>query len=285
MFVLHPLKRPKRAWIPTNNGSQLVVFIAMLVLLLLCSKVLMAISRSVVVLDNSKTSSSSLSVLPLTQPISAYDDVLKSTFPNKKEKLRLICTLLRDEAKYLAHWVDFHLNLAGFNKIIIYDDHSSDSIQEVLAKYPRDRVKRIPVDWTYRIGDTSGPNVHYQFSLQLDVYRRCYEENWTNAEAIITIDVDEYFFPARSHWADQDPFASAMRFLLSQAILGPEVAAIQHVHCFRYGLNGHKTDPPLTENLFLAYPKRGPTIRYNEPRSPLSAAATRACLFCQYIFC
>jgi len=192
------------------------------------------------------------------------------------KKDRLICVLVKDEAKHLAYWLDFHLNVAGFTRVIIYNDHSTDDIAAVVARFAP-RVSVVDVDWPYRRGSHEGPHLHYQFTLQLDVYARCYQENWDRAEALVTIDVDEFFYPARSHWDAADPFAAAAAHVHSTAEQGPLVAAVMGVHCFRYGLNGHVVDPPA-DAVLESYPMRGETIgvRENDVK-PMTAAAQRAC--------
>ncbi len=48
-----------------------------------------------------------------------------------------ICAVFRDEAPYLAEWVEFH-RLVGVEHFFLYDDRSRDSGREVLAPYVRD---------------------------------------------------------------------------------------------------------------------------------------------------
>jgi hypothetical protein len=46
----------------------------------------------------------------------------------------VVCTVLRNEAKYIPEWVAFHL-LMGATKMVIYDDKSTDGIREAVAPF------------------------------------------------------------------------------------------------------------------------------------------------------
>ncbi len=48
-----------------------------------------------------------------------------------------ICAVFRDEAPYLAEWVEFH-RLVGVEHFFLYDDRSGDAGREVLAPYVND---------------------------------------------------------------------------------------------------------------------------------------------------
>jgi hypothetical protein len=46
----------------------------------------------------------------------------------------IICTVLRNEARYVPEWVAFHL-LMGATKVVIYDDNSTDSLRDAAAAF------------------------------------------------------------------------------------------------------------------------------------------------------
>jgi hypothetical protein len=50
-----------------------------------------------------------------------------------------ICAVFRDEAPYLAEWVEFH-RLVGVEHFLLYDDCSADSSRQVLTPYERERL-------------------------------------------------------------------------------------------------------------------------------------------------
>ena len=47
----------------------------------------------------------------------------------------LICAILKNEHKYLAEWIDYHLSL-GFDDIYLVEDYGSISHKEITDKYP-----------------------------------------------------------------------------------------------------------------------------------------------------
>jgi hypothetical protein len=50
----------------------------------------------------------------------------------------VVCTVLRNEARYIPEWVAFHI-LMGATKMVIYDDNSTDGLREAAAPFG-DRV-------------------------------------------------------------------------------------------------------------------------------------------------
>ena len=44
------------------------------------------------------------------------------------------CTIYRDDAAYLAEWIEFH-RLMGVERFFLYDNGSTDNHREVLAGY------------------------------------------------------------------------------------------------------------------------------------------------------
>lgn len=58
--------------------------------------------------------------------------------PSMNRDARLaVCAVFRDEAPYLAEWVEFH-RLVGIEQFFLYDDRSGDAGREVLAPYVSD---------------------------------------------------------------------------------------------------------------------------------------------------
>ena len=47
-----------------------------------------------------------------------------------------MATVVQDEARWLTEWIEYHLlDVVGFEHFYIYDDSSSDNIEETLAPY------------------------------------------------------------------------------------------------------------------------------------------------------
>ena len=47
-----------------------------------------------------------------------------------------VCAIYKNEARYLAEWLEFHL-LAGVEHFFLYNNDSTDDHREVLAPYLR----------------------------------------------------------------------------------------------------------------------------------------------------
>ena len=56
-----------------------------------------------------------------------------------------VCAIYKNEARYLAEWIEFHL-LAGVEHFFLYDNNSTDDHREVLAPYVRAGVVTV-TDW------------------------------------------------------------------------------------------------------------------------------------------
>ena len=59
---------------------------------------------------------------------------IKNFFSEVKMAYLVATAWVKNEAPYLAEWIEFHL-LQGFEKFYIYDDNSTDNTAEVLAPY------------------------------------------------------------------------------------------------------------------------------------------------------
>lgn len=64
------------------------------------------------------------------------------TIADKAEGKLAICLIVKNEARYLAEWIEYHL-LIGVDKIYIYDNNSDDDLLSVCAAY-RDVVQIYP---------------------------------------------------------------------------------------------------------------------------------------------
>lgn len=95
-----------------------------------------------------------------------------------------IVAIIKDEAPYLAEWLEFHLML-GVRHICLYDNGSTDETPDVLAPYQRDGLVTL-VPW-------------HNFSLGLNPQRLAYTHAMTNFcwndRWVAPIDVDEFLFP------------------------------------------------------------------------------------------
>jgi hypothetical protein len=91
-----------------------------------------------------------------------------------------ICAIVKDEAKYLEEWIEYHL-LQGVSHFTIYDNDSNDSTTDILESYAKlGIVTRIP--WEGR---------------QLEAYNRYISEHKLSSDWTAFIDVDEFLYSSQ----------------------------------------------------------------------------------------
>lgn len=100
------------------------------------------------------------------------------------EKYNLsICTIFRDDAKYLPEWIEFHLR-QGVEHFYLYDNLSNDNPKEILKPFS-DNITLI--DWPYE--SIGGQDF---FQIQCNSYLHCarnFSSKW-----IAFLDTDEFLF-------------------------------------------------------------------------------------------
>jgi hypothetical protein len=126
------------------------------------------------------------------------------------------CAIYKNEARYLAEWLEFHL-LTGVEHFFLYDNASTDDHRDVLAPYVRAGVVTV-TDWP-------------QFPPQVAAYNHCLEANRDGWRWIAFIDLDEFLF---------SPRMVPVPDVLSDYEHLPGVAALWIV----FGTSGYKTAPP-----------------------------------------
>ena len=106
------------------------------------------------------------------------------------------CIIIKNEVEYIKEWLDFHL-LVGFDKIIIYDNESSDNLKDQLEDY----IQTNKVTYIYWDNSFVEKN-HEYFSLINDEGKKnpqitayCHAlKTFTNFTWIAFIDSDEFLF-------------------------------------------------------------------------------------------
>jgi hypothetical protein len=105
----------------------------------------------------------------------------------------------------LLEWLTFHLKIAKFDHIYIYDNsgaHSETaSLEPVVNLFPSNRVTRIP--WRHRICNNNRP-MHRNIgerSSQYAAEASCRLRYGPETEWLISFDTDEYLIP-QSNWTD-----------------------------------------------------------------------------------
>ena len=105
----------------------------------------------------------------------------KRKFEQKKHYLAL-CSIFRNEAKYMKEWLNFHL-IVGYDHFYLYNNLSDDNYQKVLAPYIKKGLVTL-IDW---------PIEH----AQMQAYNDCISKFKNEANWIAFQDLDEFAIPLK----------------------------------------------------------------------------------------
>jgi hypothetical protein len=136
--------------------------------------------------------------------------------PDKFPTYLSVCAIVKNEAAYIAEWMEYHI-LAGVEKFYIYDNESTDDIKGALAPYIRDGVAE------YRFWPGSNQQ-SAAYNDALSRHRRT--DRW-----IAFIDLDEFLVPVSK---------PSIPAILREYEDLPAVC----VNWLFYGDNGHKKKTP-----------------------------------------
>lgn len=143
-----------------------------------------------------------------------------------------VCAIYRDEAPYLAEWVEFH-RLMGVERFFLYDNGSVDDHLEVLAPHLDDGVVTIR-SWQ-------------RYPGQNEAYEHCAAEHRDDARWVAFIDTDEFLFsPAGT------PLPEVLRDYEQHVAVA--------VNWAMFGSSGHERKPEglVTENFLWRVRDDGP---------------------------
>jgi hypothetical protein len=126
-----------------------------------------------------------------------------------------VCAIYRDEARFLAEWIELH-RLVGVERFFLYDNFSVDDHHEVLAPYVEQGIVTIH-EWHVPEG-------------QLQAYEDCLKRYRHDSRWIAFLDCDEFLF---------SPTGRPVSELLVEYESAPGVA----VNWAMFGTSGHRTEP------------------------------------------
>jgi hypothetical protein len=175
------------------------------------------------------------------------DDDGRRTRPRPPGHYLAACAIYRDEADYLAEWVEFH-RLVGFERFYLYDNLSTDHHLEVLDPYVKEGIVVLH-EWP-------------QYPGQFAAYDHCVANYGDECRWIGFFDVDEFLF---------SPTFRPVSELLSEYEQWPGVG----VNVPRFGTSGHRTKPDglVIEN----YVVRIQTLAERTVKSIVDPAAVDRC--------
>jgi hypothetical protein len=129
-----------------------------------------------------------------------------------------VCSIYRDDADYLAEWVEFH-RLVGVERFFLYNNFSTDDHLEVLAPYIEEGLVVVD-DWP----------VNFPEALTT-AFNDCLSRHREASRWIAFIDVDEFLF---------SPTGRPVSEVLKEYEEWPAVVA----NWAMYGTSGHIEKPP-----------------------------------------
>lgn len=90
-----------------------------------------------------------------------------------------LCTMVRNEAPYMREWIEFH-RLVGIEHFFVYDNLSTDDLEEVLQPYRHEGVATL-IPWPHRLA-------------QAPAYTHCLRTFGATTRWVAFVDADEFVF-------------------------------------------------------------------------------------------
>ena len=118
------------------------------------------------------------------------------TLPGRGRDYLAACTIYRDDADYLAEWIEFH-RLVGVERFVLYDNGSTDHHLEVLAPYLEEGIVTRH-EWPGPfLGHKGRPRALFT------AFEHCVGAHREDARWIAFLDIDEFLFsPAGAQLPD-----------------------------------------------------------------------------------
>src|SRR5579863_3119789 len=106
------------------------------------------------------------------------------------EKTLAVCAIFKNEARFLAEWIDYH-RLIGVEEFWLYNNDSEDNYRQVLEPYIQKGLVHL-VRWP-----SSQENLfwYYSFTVQTGAYNHCLNLTRGRTKWVAFIDVDEFIVP------------------------------------------------------------------------------------------
>jgi hypothetical protein len=189
-----------------------------------------------------------------------------------KSKRRVICTVVRDMTKYIKEWLHFHL-LVGWDKFVFYDHLGKDGLKSFLeTNFHPDVFEYVNITWYVP------PRGNQRMSnAQTTSFSRCFEKYWELSEALATTDVDEFMYPAPSHWSEADALGASFR---AMGYLSNRISTTSKLSCIIYGFGPHLDIPDAP--VIYSYTHRAPVNYQEKPETAVAQDYQTFCRDCDY---
>lgn len=166
----------------------------------------------------------------ITLPSVARPEILKpyqKTRKKKKKHSMCVCTMVRNQARFLREWVMYHSRV-GVQRWLIYDNNSEDKIEQVVNSLSRSNYNITLHPWPWVKTQEAG-------------FAHCALRARAECEWVGFIDVDEFFY---------FPNDLTIKDVLKNYTNQPWVGELR-TNCHNFGPSGHKKAP-----------KKGVTVGY-----------------------
>ena len=94
-----------------------------------------------------------------------------------------VCAIFKDEAAYLAEWIEYH-KMVGVEHFYLYNNFSSDNYHEIIDPYIKNGLITL-IDWPVNQG-------------QISAYQHCFDNYSEESRWIGLIDIDEFVTPIKT---------------------------------------------------------------------------------------
>lgn len=101
-----------------------------------------------------------------------------------------VCAIFKNEAKWLAEWIDFH-RIVGVEHFWLYNNDSTDDYERVLKPYIKKGIVEL-YQWP-----NLTPHIHFPFGCQASAYQDALKKARDKTKWLAVIDVDEFLVPQK----------------------------------------------------------------------------------------
>lgn len=167
---------------------------------------------------------------PVATPTAAVIDSGTLSHNSVRDEVHgVICTMIKDETRYLAEWIQFHL-LVGATKIVIYNDNSTVDISQMVQRFGDPVIVHEVQDLEALPKELLAPGLVHHGRQQWVMKHHCAPTYGGKGRGWLAVfDVDEFIFPCRNTGAD-------LYSAFQQRLKDNSTVAVR-LECVKFGFN------------------------------------------------
>lgn len=148
------------------------------------------------------------------------ESVESERYQKSKKYTLSVCSIIKNEAKYLKEWIEFH-RLIGVDHFYLYNNNSTDLVQVALSSYIRKGIVTL-IDWSFFPDPMNEEQTcHWALNTQIPAYENAIKFRATKATKwLALLNTDEYLVPVESY---------SMKDLLNQYDSYPAILLVTDV--------------------------------------------------------